>query len=256
VQQSRTTRRAAANGNGNGGSGNGAANTDFVFANDAKDIKRHPFFRGVEWESLHTQVPPFIPRIREDQSITKYFEDEKDILGSESESVTSIEYSECCAAAAAARADGVPERVAAALPGLFARSASAAGGGGGEAFAGNEEDARAALEWLAKHDARALRALWKRSCGGDGRRPPLDHMRQEQREQDPPAAAATARKRARDKILRDPKMYRTAMHVRKRYAFMGYTYRRPHYVRRAGRPAAGGAAARPGSVVSGASARS
>lgn len=35
------------------------------------------------------------------------------------------------------------------------------------------------------------------------------------------------KKRPRDKILRDPKLGRRAMDVRKRRAFLGYTYRRP-----------------------------
>jgi protein-serine/threonine kinase len=201
----------------------------------------------VDWDLLHAQVPPFIPRIREDQSITKYFEDEKDILGSESESVTSVDYSDCAPAHPADGGDDVPARIAAALPRIFAAGADVAGATSaaealaarasvgrasaedGSAGGDGDGDARAALEWLARQDARALKALWERRrqqvqrpADGWGEAPP-----QAQR----PAAAG---KRARDKILRDPKMYRTAMHVRKRYAFMGYTYRRPHYVRRGG----------------------
>lgn len=37
-------------------------------------------------------------------------------------------------------------------------------------------------------------------------------------------------KRPRDKILRDPMLYRTVMDVRKKGAFLGYTYRRPRAV--------------------------
>jgi protein-serine/threonine kinase len=54
----------------------------FVFEDDARDIKQHPFFRGVKWSELHLRQPPFVPRIRGDQPVTKYFEDEKEILAS------------------------------------------------------------------------------------------------------------------------------------------------------------------------------
>ena len=38
---------------------------------------------------------------------------------------------------------------------------------------------------------------------------------------------AKEKKRARDKLLRDPKVGRTVLEIRKRGAFIGYTYRRP-----------------------------
>jgi serine/threonine protein kinase len=253
AQHSRSSRRAAA-GNGNGTGGGGGAHADFVFENDAKDIKRHAFFRGVDWDTMHAQVPPFIPRIREDQSITKYFEDEKDILGSGSESATSVDYSECVPIAPYDDAD-VPTRVAAALPRIFAAGADPRGstsvvealvaraGERGEGHGTNNEEARFALEWLAKQDARAMKALWKRRRGA------VQQQQADGKGKKAAGAPPATRQRPRDKILRDPKMYRTAMHVRKRYAFMGYTYRRPHYVRR-GVGVIGGKA---GSVVLGVS---
>lgn len=36
-------------------------------------------------------------------------------------------------------------------------------------------------------------------------------------------------KRPRDKLLRDPQVGRTVLEIRKKGAFMGYTYRRPHF---------------------------
>ena len=54
-----------------------------VFPNDAEDIKAHPFFEDIPWSRLHLQRPPFVPEVRPDQSITKYFESEKDIVNSE-----------------------------------------------------------------------------------------------------------------------------------------------------------------------------
>lgn len=266
VQQRQTSHRT-----GNNASGN----ADFVFENDAKDIKRHSFFRGVDWENIHQQIPPFIPHIDGDQSITKYFEDEKDILGSEGEqSATSVDYSECYLGLL----NDMPERVAAALPRLFgchgassaaAASASAAAMAGAwdadEGNGGREDDGNAlvALKWLAEHDSRTLKALWKRQeqrhlhhHGQQHHHP--GHAGQQAGQQQhppPPPPPPYSRKRARDKILRDPRMYRTAMHVRKRYAFMGYTYRRPHYVKRGSAAAVVLLPGRAGDAVSGVDAR-
>lgn len=51
-----------------------------VFANDAEDIKNHAFFRTIQWQNLHLTRPPFIPRVHGGQPITKYFDDEADIM--------------------------------------------------------------------------------------------------------------------------------------------------------------------------------
>ncbi|KAF2722357.1 kinase-like protein, partial [Polychaeton citri CBS 116435] len=50
-----------------------------VYQNDAEEIKAHPFFRGIPWKQMQKVIPPFVPRVKEDQPITKYFEDEKAI---------------------------------------------------------------------------------------------------------------------------------------------------------------------------------
>ena len=47
----------------------------FVFPNDAEDIKRHPFFTGVDWERLRNCRPPYMPIVRNCLD-TKYFDDE------------------------------------------------------------------------------------------------------------------------------------------------------------------------------------
>ena len=63
----------------------------FIFRDDAEDIKAYPFFRGIEWSTLHLTRPPFVPRVSGDQSITKYFNDEAGIL-SESDYLDSSSY--------------------------------------------------------------------------------------------------------------------------------------------------------------------
>ncbi|KAF2772515.1 kinase-like protein [Teratosphaeria nubilosa] len=61
-----------------------------VFPDGAEEIKSHPFFGGIPWSQVHLMQPPFVPRVKEHQSITKYFEDEKDIATDESSGYMSI----------------------------------------------------------------------------------------------------------------------------------------------------------------------
>ncbi|KAL9095405.1 MAG: hypothetical protein Q9165_002276 [Trypethelium subeluteriae] len=114
----------------------------YVFPNDADEIKAHPFFAEIPWARLPTQRPPFVPDVRPDQSITKYFESEKDIISE------------------------------------------------GDVDEGGES-------------------------GGDS------EGRERRR------GKSKEKKRPRDKLLRDPVLGRTVLEVRKRNAFLGYTYRRP-----------------------------
>jgi hypothetical protein len=139
------------------------APSHFVFPNDADDIKSHPFFRGVEWGTQHVSHPPFVPRVRPDQPITKYFDDEADIM-SESDCLDESSY-----------ASGGKEVV------------EGAGRGLGMGVVGL-----------------GLTAVKK------GR----------QRKE---------KKRPRDKILRDPEVGRQVLEIRKKGAFVGYTYRRPRF---------------------------
>ncbi|GAA5967217.1 hypothetical protein JCM3765_001740 [Sporobolomyces pararoseus] len=54
-----------------GGSAAGLAGV----ANDgAEDIKAHPWFKGIDWATLHLQTPPFQPKLR-DPTDTRYFEE-------------------------------------------------------------------------------------------------------------------------------------------------------------------------------------
>ncbi|KAF2997623.1 hypothetical protein E8E13_004307 [Curvularia kusanoi] len=62
-----------------------------VFPNDAEDIKSHPFFRHIQWSTLHLTRPPFVPRVHGGQPITKYFDDEAEIM-SESDHLDSSSY--------------------------------------------------------------------------------------------------------------------------------------------------------------------
>jgi len=50
-----------------------------VHPNDATAIKRHPFFRGIDWNNHHRMPAPFVPEVRHGES-TRYFESEEQIL--------------------------------------------------------------------------------------------------------------------------------------------------------------------------------
>ncbi|KKA30136.1 hypothetical protein TD95_001997 [Thielaviopsis punctulata] len=49
-----------------------------VIANDANDVKAHPWFRSIDWQQLNRTVPPFVPNIRKDED-TKYFEANREV---------------------------------------------------------------------------------------------------------------------------------------------------------------------------------
>ena len=50
----------------------------YVYGEDADDLKQHPFFRKVDWKTLHMIKPPFVPNIANWED-TKYF-DEADVI--------------------------------------------------------------------------------------------------------------------------------------------------------------------------------
>ena len=147
-----------------------------VFPNDDEDIKNHPFFRNIQWSTLHLTRPPFIPRVHGGQPITKYFDDEAEIM-SASDHLDSSSY-----------ATGVIEAV-----GTTAVPATAPA---------NYPPSPHAVE--------------------DSPSPPYtpaDRSKRRRKE----------KKRPRDKLLRDPQVGRTVLEIRKKGAFMGYTYRRPRF---------------------------
>ncbi|PWW77392.1 kinase-like protein [Tuber magnatum] len=46
---------------------------NYVYQNDAEEIRAHPFFAAVNWRTLHMQIPPFVPNGLLDETDTKYF---------------------------------------------------------------------------------------------------------------------------------------------------------------------------------------
>ncbi|OAG03744.1 kinase-like protein [Paraphaeosphaeria sporulosa] len=142
-----------------------------VFPNDAEDIKHHAFFRTIQWQNLHLTRPPFVPRVHGSQPITKYFDDEADIM-SASDHLDSSSY------------DHVPED-------------------GGVVLSERE---------VGEVD------------GGSNVLPPESPTKASKK-----VPKRKEKKRPRDKLLRDPQVGRTVLELRKRGAFVGYTYRRPRF---------------------------
>ena len=44
---------------------------------DASEIKSHPWFKGIDWDTLHKATPPFKPQLKSDID-TRYFDDDID----------------------------------------------------------------------------------------------------------------------------------------------------------------------------------
>ncbi|TKA60582.1 hypothetical protein B0A55_11152, partial [Friedmanniomyces simplex] len=186
----------------------------YVYANGADEIKAHRFFHGIPWSQMHLMQPPFVPRVKENQSITKYFEDEKDIVTDNSSSYMSIKE----------RLDLQTD--------VDDASAKAALGTHFERWKieriekerydlGLEECSDAELQRIKEH------------FGADYEKWKAGRMLQvyEERMQhgiDPRAhKGKKEKKRARDKLLRDPVVGKKVMEIRKKGAFFGYSYRRP-----------------------------
>jgi hypothetical protein len=191
----------------------------YVYADDAQSIKAHPFFRDVPWTTMHRMKPPFVPRVRNWED-TRYFEEEEPISDVDD------------------------------APSSSASSASLGGlGGDCDGFAGPLE-----REFLAKEaqllasattvapssavgdgtvKSGKLKFPW--SGGGDGAGGGGGHKKQQQQQLLVQPAGVTKksprrsrdRRRPRDKLLRDYEVGKQVLDLRKRSAFLGYTYRRP-----------------------------
>lgn len=149
-----------------------------VFPNDAEDIKGHPFFRNIQWATLHMTRPPFIPRVHGGQPITKYFDDEADIM-SASDHLDSSSYE-------AAPFEELPHLVSI-----------------------GDNDVTPIAESVTAKPSPAYEQIGHS----------MQKIRRRKKD----------KKRPRDKLLRDPVVGRTVLEIRKKGAFVGYTYRRPTF---------------------------
>ena len=165
----------------------------YVYADDATDIKAHPFFNGIEWDRLHLSRPPFIPDIKS-RDDTKYFDDDDPISDVDDAS------SNCSAS-------NDP------YVGLRAKTTAVAG------LAGVAQvDGAPVL-----HDLGLGNGLANVVARTEG-----DPINNAVATDDSKAKnARREKKRPRDRVLRDKEVGRKVLELRKRGAFLGYTYRRP-----------------------------
>lgn len=160
----------------------------YVYPDDAGDIKEHPFFKGIRWEELHYRKPPFIPKVKSWED-TKYFEDEEPISDVEDGS---------------SHGDTYPDTEAL------------------DPVANNLDSSRTVhvMDIGAQTDgpqAPSMKEVLKQNGKAE-----LEANAQEKSQK-----KKKEKKRPRDKILRDETIGRQALNLRKRGAFLGYTYRRP-----------------------------
>lgn len=160
-----------------------------VFPDDAEDIRKHPWFRTIHWNIIHSLRPPFVPQISSLED-TQYF-DKSEPLEDWSESSPSV---------------GLPARDVRLLL----------------------HDCRSTVQDVAiqlvaePHDSTGLRRLddeisTNRYLTTDEKELLKHFVRLYGRKQ---------RRRPRDWLLRDKKVKDVVMDIRKKNAFLGYTWRR------------------------------
>ena len=175
-----------------------------MFPDDAADIKRHQFFRGVDWEHLHQMKPPEVPKVK-DNLDTKYFDQEPSVSDMGSSRSTSIMSEE----------DFVKqeelERQIVAVYEENARLQRQLQGGGYDGQQGGEFGTSAGNKEL-NEEAFIAAAYDVLKEEGEGK------------------IKAREKKRPRDRILRDKGVGKEALELRKKGAFLGYTYRRPQNI--------------------------
>lgn len=155
---------------------------NFVYTDDASDIKAHPFFNRIAWDRLHLTRPPFVPDIssRDD---TKYFDEEEPISDVDDASTQPDSESETSDKRVACEQETAS--ITRTHPSTMGRTSK--------------------CDIDADGDATVL--------PGKGHNP-----------------NNKAKKRPRDRVLRDKELKNIALNIRKKGAFLGYTYRRPRFL--------------------------
>ncbi|KAL6249173.1 hypothetical protein RBB50_004236 [Rhinocladiella similis] len=216
----------------------------FVYPNDAGDIKRHAFFRDVDWATVHLQQPPYLPRVNHWED-TKYFQ--------EDEPVSDITSTSTFAEGNDETIEAVDEHAGLTLPPSVAHPSS-------NVSQHHHEDQNIvpslAINLPCKDSAALVRGLNPPDSLADMKNPLLmppgkimssveetkSFGRENTCQVDGPNEYLPAgcmkpdtkqkdRRRPRDIILRDISTGREAMKIRKASAFLGYDYRQPTMVR-------------------------
>ena len=156
---------------------------NYVYPDDATDIKSHHFFRRISWDRLHLTRPPFVPDVSGGDD-TKYFDEEEPI----SDVDDAASHSHTSEASEEERPEGVS---------------------GTMNVTQTQVDGPRGPDETYFNLVECGKAITKDK--GDRAEP----------------ARVKEKKRPRDKVLRDKDIGRKVLELRKKGAFLGYTYRRP-----------------------------
>lgn len=181
----------------------------YVFPYDGEDIKNHKFFKGMPWDRLHMMPPPFVPKMRTEDD-TQYFDD-----GFKSDTDDSSE------SEAEAEADGEE-----AAGDLMDKGQGLKGDSIDEALECFEAKVQMkALNWIATpYDSSRLKVIEAEI--GQLVASGLPVTGGELLIQFVEKYGKKERRRPRDRLLRNAKTKKVSMELRKRNAFLGYTWRR------------------------------
>ena len=188
-----------------------------VYRNDADDIKKHPFFQGVKWDTLHLRKPPFVPKVKSWED-TKYFEEDEPISDIVSESSDADE-----GLVGLQRASGKNNAVdGIANPLYIGPRISQHQQEDQKIIPSNKYGGKTVNEIIARQQTpvpvvSAFVAAMQQGLDGEDAASALKFAKKRLRE----------KKRPRDKILRDERWGKLALNMRKKGAFVAYEYRRP-----------------------------
>jgi serine/threonine protein kinase len=187
----------------------------FVYADDAEEIKAHSFFRGVQWNQMHTMKPPFVPKVKNWED-TRYFEEDEPISDVDDASTISSVHSTKDGDKGKDKGKG-PEGISPVSPlspSTFENAIAAAGILPSEPLGIESFKGKSVNDIIAEQNKRLKDAEEMRE------RAEKEKEKAEKKKQ-------KEKKRPRDKMLRDKEVGRQVLELRKKGAFLGYTYRRP-----------------------------
>ena len=172
----------------------------FVFPDDATDIKSHSFFDGISWDHLHLSKPPWVPNVKS-RDDTTYFDEEIPISDvDDAPSTSSIQEEDLL------KQEAYEDEIAAA----YAKEMM------DQEEKGNYDGIHSVNDIIMAENTKLDAALDTPNADLAGNKK---------------GARGREKKRPRDRILRDRQVAKQVLELRKKGAFLGYTYRRPRAVR-------------------------
>ena len=165
----------------------------YVYPDDAADIKTHPFFQGICWERLHLSRSPFVPKI-DSKEDAKYFDDE-------GAPISDVDDASSYSSVQETQPDVLDDETAATLAMKMDGS--------------HEARACENIQDLLRREADKMLQVEEQQLNDDGEKGNARDKRPREK------------KRPRDRVLRDREVGKQVLELRKKGAFIGYTYRRP-----------------------------